>query len=75
MKNYTEKWNGGFIKNTNIFVKNIDLCLEIGCFEGMTSNYIVDNILTENGKLICVDPLTDIYLNDNLRDVDIEVNQ
>jgi predicted O-methyltransferase YrrM len=75
MKNYTEKWNGGFIKNTNSFIKNIDLCLEIGCFEGMTSNYIVDNILTENGKLICIDPLTDIYLNDNLRDVDIEMNQ
>jgi predicted O-methyltransferase YrrM len=75
MKNYTEKWNGGFITNTNSFVKNIDLCLEIGCFEGMTSNYIVDNILTENGKLICIDPLTDIYLNDNLRDVDIEMNQ
>lgn len=36
-----------------------DLAMEIGCFEGRTSNYIVDNLLTENGKLICIDPLAD----------------
>lgn len=74
MKNYTENWNQGFIENTNTFIKKFDLCLEIGCFEGRTSNYIVDNILTENGKLICIDPLTDIYLNDNLSNIDLETN-
>jgi predicted O-methyltransferase YrrM len=48
--------------------------LEIGSFEGLTSNYIVDNILSNNGKLICIDPLTDTYLNDNLTDFDISRN-
>lgn len=38
-----------------------DLAMEIGCFEGLTSNYIVDNLLSENGKLICIDPLADGY--------------
>ena len=74
MKNYTENWNQGFIVNTSNFIKKFDLCLEIGSFEGSTSNYIVDNILKENGKLICIDPLTDIYLNDNLSDIDLETN-
>jgi len=41
------------------------LCLEIGCFEGYTSNIIVEH-LAENGKLICIDPLKDEYLVDNL---------
>lgn len=44
--------------------------MEIGSFEGLTSNYIVDNLLSENGKLICVDPLTDVYLNDKLSEID-----
>ncbi len=73
-KKYTHNWNQEFIKNTKDFLKKIDLFLEIGSFEGLTSNYVVENILSENGKLICVDPLTDVYLNDNLTDVDIAKN-
>lgn len=65
MKKYTEIWNQQFIKNTH-GMGNFNLCLEIGCFEGLTSNYIVSNMLSNNGKLICVDPLTDFYLNENL---------
>lgn len=67
--NYTYIWNSEFVKNTQS-IKNLNLCLEIGCFEGLTSNYIIQNILNENGKLICVDPLTDEYLNDNLSSQD-----
>jgi hypothetical protein len=60
---YTREWNHEFVKNTkSINLNNQNLCLEIGSFEGLTSNYIVDNILSANGKLICVDPLTDNYL-------------
>ena len=73
MKNYTQNWNAEFIKNTKNFSK-MDLCLEIGSFEGLTSNYIVENLLNKNGKLICVDPLTDVYLNDNLMENDIKRN-
>ena len=69
MENFTKNWNHDFINNTNN-ISNIDLCLEIGCFEGLTSKYICDKLLSKNGKLICVDPLTDVYLNDNLSDTD-----
>jgi len=59
-KHYTQDWNQQFKMNTNGLGK-FDLAMEIGCFEGLTSNYIVDNLLTENGKLICIDPLADGY--------------
>jgi predicted O-methyltransferase YrrM len=45
-------------------VKN---CIEIGCFEGQTSNAIADN-LPSDGKLICIDPLLDCYLSENLNE-------
>jgi predicted O-methyltransferase YrrM len=73
MKNFTMEWNGEFIKNTSNLPK-MDICLEIGCFEGLTSNYIVNQLLNENGKLICVDPLTDTYLNNDLSDFEIISN-
>jgi hypothetical protein len=65
--NYTksDSWNSYFKTNTSGMC-NFNLCLEIGCFEGMTSNEIVSRMLSETGKLICVDPLTDSYLNENL---------
>ena len=69
MKNFTHNWNQEFIKNSKRIIQK-NLCLEIGCFEGLTSNYIVDNILSESGRLICVDPLTDVYLNDKLSELD-----
>ena len=72
---YTRNWNQEFVNNTNqIMLKNQKLCLEIGSFEGLTSNYIVDNILSDDGKLICIDPLTDTYLVENLSENDIEHN-
>jgi hypothetical protein len=72
---YTRNWNQEFVNNTNqIKLKNQKLCLEIGSFEGLTSNYIVDNILSDDGKLICIDPLTDTYLVENLSENDIEHN-
>lgn len=69
---YTQNWNGIFIENTKN-IKNLDLCLEIGCFEGLTSNHIINNLLSPNGKLICVDPLTNEYLSENLTEQD-EIN-
>jgi hypothetical protein len=74
MKNYTHNWNQEFITNSKSLNLKFDFCLEIGSFEGLTSNFIVDNILNTNGKLICIDPLTDVYLNDNLSEFDKERN-
>jgi FkbM family methyltransferase len=59
-KYFTQNWNGEFIKNTKGI--KIQTALEIGCFEGLTTNYICDNILLEGGRIICIDPLTDEYL-------------
>lgn len=48
----------------------IKLCVEIGVFEGQTSNTIADNLPTD-GKLICIDPLLDCYLSENLNNQNI----
>jgi predicted O-methyltransferase YrrM len=63
-KNYSQNWGSAFLENTQaLHLKNLHLVLEIGCFEGLTSNYIVDQLLeAKTGKLICVDPLSDAYL-------------
>jgi len=74
--NYTHNWNQEFISSVkHINLSNQKLCLEIGCFEGLTSNYISDNILSDDGKLICVDPLEDNYLVTDLTDFDINNNK
>jgi FkbM family methyltransferase len=57
----TQDWNGEFKKNTRGIPK-FEFALEIGCFEGLTTRYICDNLLKPGGRIICVDPLTDEYL-------------
>jgi len=74
MKKITQNWNQQFISNTE-HIGNLDLCLEIGCFEGLTSNYIADNLLSPQGKLICVDPLGESYILENLDEEDIRSNE
>lgn len=72
---YTQPtWNKEFIKNTQGLGK-FNLVLEIGCFEGLTTNYICDNLLNENGRIICVDPLQDKYLVNNLSEADEKTNE
>ena len=63
-KKYSQNWGGAFAANAQALrLNNLNLVLEIGCFEGLTSNYIVDKLLDEKtGKLICIDPLSDAYL-------------
>ncbi len=56
----TQDWNGEFKKNTKGI--KVETALEIGCFEGLTTNYICDNLLKEGGRIICIDPLEDEYL-------------
>lgn len=60
MAEYTQDWNSEFKKNTKGI--KIQTALEIGCFEGLTTNYICDNLLEEGGRIVCIDPLTDEYL-------------
>ena len=39
----------------------MDMVLEIGVFEGLTTKYICENLLNEGGRVIAVDPLFDYY--------------
>lgn len=60
---YTHTYTEIFSKTAaHLSVGNLDLCMEIGCFEGCTSNFIAEHLLNETGKLICVDPLGDEYI-------------
>jgi predicted O-methyltransferase YrrM len=68
--NYTQNWNSEFQKNTAfIDRKSINIALELGSYEGLTSNYICDNLLSHNGTLICIDPLEDGYELDGDNDL------
>lgn len=51
--------------------KSFNLCIEIGAYEGNTSKAIVRH-LSEKGKLICIDPLEDAYLTE---DIDSEIKR
>lgn len=62
---YTQLWNNEFKKNTEFLKGKVNLALEIGCFEGLSSNYICNELLSKEAgsRLICVDPLIDgVYL-------------
>lgn len=68
---YTQDWSRAFIENTeNLPLFNF--ALEIGCFEGRTTNYICDRMLMPDGRIICVDPLEDYYLKEGS---DLKTNQ
>ena len=42
----------------------LTLALEIGAFEGLTTNYICDHMLKPDGRVICIDPMEDYYLKE-----------
>lgn len=65
--NYTQLWNNEFKKNTEFLKGKVNFALEIGSFEGLTANYICDELLNKTegigSRMICVDPLIDgVYL-------------
>lgn len=64
VKDYTQIWNKEFIKSAAHLPK-FNFALEVGCFEGLTTNYICDHLLVEGGRIICVDPLEDSYPYDD----------
>ena len=65
MEDFTQNWNSEFIKNTEFLKGKVKFALEVGCFEGLTTNYICDFLLDKsdkNARLIAVDPLWEQYL-------------
>jgi FkbM family methyltransferase len=62
----TGGWNNEFKKNTSQFLETkFDFVLEVGCFEGLTTKYICENLLSEGGRVIVVDPLLDYYYEED----------
>ena len=74
LEDFSQHWNSEFIKNTKGFDK-FELAIELGCFQGLTTRYICNNLLKDGGRVICVDPLQDEYLTDNLSEQDIKANK
>jgi len=64
MQEFTEDWNQEFRKNTQGMKCNF--ALEIGSFEGLTTCYICDFMLNPGGRIICIDPLDEQYLTEDL---------
>lgn len=62
-------WNANFILNTADLPK-MDLVIEIGAMEGMTTKYICEKLLDKSNpdsRVIVVDPLYDYYVTDDPR--------
>lgn len=65
MEDFTQDWNSEFRKNTEFLKGKVHFALEVGCFEGLTTNYICDFLLDtsdKNARMIAVDPLWEQYL-------------
>lgn len=75
LENVTQHWNSEFIKNVTGIVPKCDLIIEIGCFEGVTTRYMCENMLNPGGRVICVDPLKDVYLTNEMSEEDVKMNK
>ncbi len=61
-----QEWNKEFIKNTIFLDPNsLEVVVEIGVFQGWSTNYICDKLLTPNGLVIGIDPLDPLYEYDS----------
>lgn len=76
---FTVDW---FTHNTDNFkfVKNklgtIDSILEIGCYEGRATCWMLENMLSDTGAITCIDPFSGVInperADPNLRDAELE---
>lgn len=73
IKNLSIGWNNELIKNTADLPKT-DFILELGCYEGLSSKYLAENML-EGGRIICVDPLEDYYTEQDVEHKDLFIGQ
>lgn len=59
---FTTNWIGKTVSNTEFLPHNkFNSILEIGCFEGQSTVYFAHRLLSEGGRITCVDPLQDFY--------------
>lgn len=74
LEDFSQHWNNDFIKNTQGLSK-MELIVECGVFEGITTKYMCKHLLKEGGRVICIDPLQDEYLTENLSEQDVMMNK
>lgn len=74
LENISQHWNNEFIKNTQFLKGQIDLAMEIGSYNGLNAKYICENLLSPEGRLICIDPLQDTYLTEDLDEEAVRMN-
>ncbi len=75
LENVTQHWNSEFIKNTLFLKKQLPLVIEFGSYNGLNAKYICENLLSEYGRLVCVDPLQDTYLTEELDEDAVRMNK
>lgn len=68
-----QDWNGAF-KNSVADLPKVDIALEVGCFEGRTTRWIYENMILPEGRVVCIDPLEDQYLTENLDEAAVKMN-
>jgi predicted O-methyltransferase YrrM len=72
MKQYTHDWFSYYIPVHQTFLNHLEgkenlKFLEIGSFEGLSTNWFLDNILTDkSSKIYCIDTFKGSYEHDNL---------
>lgn len=67
-KRFTKFWNDPWRYATKD-IRGVGLCIEFGCFEGLTSLDMVHRLTAPDGKVVCVDPLRDDYRDTGSGDV------
>lgn len=58
MNNFTQDWFSHNIENFIIIKEMLPQCnsiLEVGCFEGRATCWMLENMLPNNGSIVCVD--------------------
>lgn len=58
-------WNDRFVINTAELPK-MNLCLEIGAFEGLTTKYMCEKMLEDGGRIVVIDPLLEYYIEGDM---------
>lgn len=65
---FTSDWFSDCIPYFGNVVNNkgkLDSILEIGCHEGRSTTWILQNMLTETGEMFCIDPFMDFAISPN----------
>ena len=67
MPEYTSDWFTNTIINFNHIKDNygrkFDRILEIGCHEGRSTCWMLENMLSDTGTISCVDPFANDHIN------------